>query len=91
MQTYSVTPTTKLSSRWQEASRLLFRTGRTARYFTGKTGYSFLCSSYWGPGADIKSTKWIADASMLTDELYDPTLTLIYLPHLDYCLQKFGS
>src|SRR5699024_11014156 len=24
------------------------------------------------------------------DEKYDPTLTLIYLPHLDYCLQKFG-
>ncbi len=27
---------------------------------------------------------------MLTDDHYDPTLTLIYLPHLDYCLQKFG-
>jgi predicted AlkP superfamily pyrophosphatase or phosphodiesterase len=45
---------------------------------------------FWGPGANIKSSKWIADASMLTDEIYDPTLTLIYLPHLDYCLQKFG-
>ncbi|HCN84040.1 MAG TPA: alkaline phosphatase family protein, partial [Sphingobacteriaceae bacterium] len=45
---------------------------------------------FWGPGANIKSTQWIADASMETDELYDPTLTLIYLPHLDYCLQKFG-
>ncbi|SKB82060.1 alkaline phosphatase family protein [Daejeonella lutea] len=45
---------------------------------------------FWGPGANIKSTEWIADASVLTDELYDPTLTLIYLPHLDYCLQKFG-
>lgn len=45
---------------------------------------------YWGPGADIKSTQWIADASKQTDALYDPTLTLIYLPHLDYCLQKFG-
>lgn len=45
---------------------------------------------YWGPGADIKSSAWIAQASMRTDELYDPTLTLIYLPHLDYCLQKFG-
>lgn len=22
---------------------------------------------------------------------YDPTLTLIYLPHLDYCLQRFGN
>lgn len=45
---------------------------------------------FWGPGANIKSSKWIADASVLTDELYDPTLTLVYLPHLDYCLQKFG-
>lgn len=45
---------------------------------------------FWGPGANIKSTQWIADASMITDDLYEPTLTLIYLPHLDYCLQKFG-
>lgn len=45
---------------------------------------------FWGPGANIKSSKWIADASMMTDEIFDPTLTLIYLPHLDYCLQKFG-
>lgn len=46
---------------------------------------------FWGPGADITSTKWIADASILTDKKYDPTLTFIYLPHLDYCLQKFGQ
>lgn len=46
---------------------------------------------FWGPGADITSTQWIADASIFTDKKYDPTLTLIYLPHLDYCLQKFGQ
>lgn len=45
---------------------------------------------FWGPGVNIKSTQWIARASMFTDDRYDPTLTLIYLPHLDYCLQKFG-
>lgn len=45
---------------------------------------------FWGPGANIKSSQWIADAAMLTDDQYDPTLTLIYLPHLDYCLQKYG-
>jgi predicted AlkP superfamily pyrophosphatase or phosphodiesterase len=45
---------------------------------------------FWGPGANIKSTQWIADASMINDDLHDPTLTVIYLPHLDYCLQKFG-
>ncbi|MDB5030771.1 MAG: phosphodiesterase [Mucilaginibacter sp.] len=45
---------------------------------------------FWGPGANIKSTQWIADASMINDDLHNPILTTIYLPHLDYCLQKFG-
>jgi predicted AlkP superfamily pyrophosphatase or phosphodiesterase len=45
---------------------------------------------FWGPGANVKSTQWIADASILTDKWHSPTLSLIYLPHLDYCLQKFG-
>lgn len=45
---------------------------------------------FWGPGADITSTRWIADASVFTDKKYNPRLTLIYLPHLDYCLQKYG-
>src|SRR5690606_21071862 len=44
----------------------------------------------WGAGANIKSSRWIADASKITDDKYDPTLTLIYLPHLDYCQQRLG-
>lgn len=58
-------------------------------FLQGKLG-QFPLFQFWGPGANIKSSRWIADASMLTDDLYDPTLTLVYLPHLDYCLQKFG-
>jgi predicted AlkP superfamily pyrophosphatase or phosphodiesterase len=46
---------------------------------------------FWGPATDISSTKWIADASVYTDKKYNPTLSLIYLPHLDYCLQKWGQ
>ena len=46
---------------------------------------------FWGPGADITSTRWIADAAIHTDKKHDPRFTIIYLPHLDYCLQKFGS
>jgi len=46
---------------------------------------------FWGPGADITSTKWIADASVFIDKKYDPRLTFIYLPHLDYALQKYGT
>jgi predicted AlkP superfamily pyrophosphatase or phosphodiesterase len=45
---------------------------------------------FWGPGADISSTRWIADASVDVIEDHDPTLTLVYLPHLDYNLQRFG-
>ncbi|RPE12908.1 alkaline phosphatase family protein [Chitinophaga lutea] len=45
---------------------------------------------FWGPGANIVSSQWIADASILTDKWHNPNLTLIYLPHLDYCLQKYG-
>ncbi|MBB6002777.1 alkaline phosphatase family protein [Arcicella rosea] len=51
---------------------------------------TFPLFSFWGPNANIKSSKWIADASVWVDKAHDPTLTLIYLPHLDYCLQKFG-
>lgn len=52
---------------------------------------TFPLFQFWGPGANIKSTQWITDASLITDKKYNPALTLIYLPHLDYCLQKFGQ
>ncbi|GAB3562275.1 alkaline phosphatase family protein [Spirosoma luteolum] len=52
---------------------------------------TFPLFQFWGPATTIKSSRWIADASMLVDKWHDPTLTLIYLPHLDYCLQKFGT
>lgn len=52
---------------------------------------TFPLFSFWGPNANIASTRWIADASMQVDAWHNPTLTLIYLPHLDYCLQKFGQ
>ncbi|MBO0930557.1 alkaline phosphatase family protein [Fibrella aquatilis] len=51
---------------------------------------TFPLFSFWGPQTSIKCSRWIADASMYVDDKHDPTLTLIYLPHLDYGLQKFG-
>jgi predicted AlkP superfamily pyrophosphatase or phosphodiesterase len=45
---------------------------------------------FWGPTADILSTRWIADASLAVMADYQPTLTLVYLPHLDYNLQRLG-
>ena len=46
--------------------------------------------NFWGPHANITSSQWIADASMSVDTWYSPTLLLIYLPHLDYNLQRLG-
>lgn len=46
--------------------------------------------SFWGPNTTIESSKWIAEASKKVDEWYNPTLNLIYIPHLDYGLQKYG-
>jgi len=51
---------------------------------------TFPLFKFWGPNTSIDCSKWIANAALEVDKENDPTLTLIYLPHLDYCLQKFG-
>jgi predicted AlkP superfamily pyrophosphatase or phosphodiesterase len=45
---------------------------------------------YWGPLAGSKSSEWIAKAALDTLEQHRPTLTFVYLPHLDYNTQRFG-
>ncbi len=51
---------------------------------------TFPLFDFWGPKTSIKSSQWIADASQLVFEKHEPDLLLVYLPHLDYVLQKFG-
>ncbi|MGB2011912.1 MAG: nucleotide pyrophosphatase/phosphodiesterase family protein, partial [Akkermansiaceae bacterium] len=46
--------------------------------------------SFWGPAAGIASSQWIAESAKWIERAEQPTLNLIYLPHLDYCLQKYG-
>ena len=50
----------------------------------------FPFASFWGPKAGIASSAWIAKAAQWLEEKESPTLNLVYLPHLDYCLQKVG-
>ena len=45
---------------------------------------------FWGPGADIASSRWIAQSALHVMQRKKPTLTLVYLPHLDYDLQRLG-
>jgi predicted AlkP superfamily pyrophosphatase or phosphodiesterase len=51
---------------------------------------AFPLFQFWGPGTSIAASRWIADAAKYVMDTRDPTLTLVYLPHLDYDLQRFG-
>jgi predicted AlkP superfamily pyrophosphatase or phosphodiesterase len=53
---------------------------------------------FWGPAAGVQTpqgppdsvSKWIAQSAKWIEERFKPTLNLIYLPHLDYNLQRLG-
>jgi len=51
---------------------------------------AFPLFDFWGPGAGIRSSRWIADCARHVYDTRRPTLTLVYLPHLDYNLQRLG-
>jgi predicted AlkP superfamily pyrophosphatase or phosphodiesterase len=51
---------------------------------------AFPLFQFWGPGTTIVSSRWIADAALHVRRTRSPTLTLVYLPHLDYDLQRYG-
>lgn len=46
--------------------------------------------TFWGPKAGIESSQWIADSAKWVETKFQPTLNLVYLPHLDYNLQRLG-
>ncbi len=46
--------------------------------------------NFWGPKADLKSTKWIVDSTIYVLENRSPSMILTYLPHLDYDFQRYG-
>ena len=46
--------------------------------------------TFWGPMANISSSEWIMGATIHVSETRTPTLSLSYLPHLDYNLQRLG-
>jgi len=50
----------------------------------------FPFTSFWGPKAGIGASQWIAGSAKWVERENQPTLSLVYLPHLDYCLQQYG-
>ena len=45
---------------------------------------------FWGPASGIESSQWIARSAKWIEDSYQPSLNLVYLPHLDYNLQRLG-
>ena len=53
---------------------------------------------FWGPAAGIKTpqgsadctSRWIAESAKWIETKFSPALNLVYLPHLDYNLQRHG-
>jgi predicted AlkP superfamily pyrophosphatase or phosphodiesterase len=69
----------------------------TIRYEIKKDLGEFPFPAFWGPAAGVDGkfvadqvSRWIADSAKWIERRYSPTLSLIYLPHLDYNLQRLG-
>ncbi|MDB6068274.1 MAG: type phosphodiesterase/nucleotide pyrophosphatase [Pedosphaera sp.] len=58
----------------------------------------FPFATFWGPAAGLKSpqggpdaaSRWIAASAKWIETKHAPSLSLVYLPHLDYNLQRLG-
>lgn len=50
----------------------------------------FPFQAFWGPLSGIASSRWIARSARWIEETQAPNLNLVYLPHLDYPLQRTG-
>lgn len=50
----------------------------------------FPLQHYWGPMAGLPASQWIASAAASVWTHHNPRLQLVYVPHLDYDLQRFG-
>ncbi|HTL58597.1 MAG TPA: alkaline phosphatase family protein [Candidatus Limnocylindrales bacterium] len=54
--------------------------------------------AFWGPAAGVNTpqgpadavSRWIAKSAEWIEQRFSPSLNLVYLPHLDYNLQRYG-
>lgn len=86
---YSVTPRPMYKADGRKIPDCYSNPGYLRDELQEKLG-TFPLFNFWGPATSIKSTRWIADATMHCHEKLNTNLTLVYLPHLDYGLQKLG-
>lgn len=85
----SITPRPAYPADGRKIPDIYTRPAGLARTLQERLG-TFPLFNFWGPAADIRSSRWIADSARAIFDAERPDLSLVYLPHLDYDLQRFG-
>jgi predicted AlkP superfamily pyrophosphatase or phosphodiesterase len=87
--TWSVTPRPMYPADGRKIPDVYTQPAELRDELNGKLG-AFPLFHFWGPTADLVSSRWIADCARHVYDTRRPVLTLVYLPHLDYNLQRLG-
>jgi predicted AlkP superfamily pyrophosphatase or phosphodiesterase len=87
---YTVTPRPMYPADGRKVPDCWTHPGELRDWLQGELG-TFPLFQFWGPATSINATRWIADAAIKIDERFNPTLSLVYLPHLDYGLQRTST
>ena len=86
---YSITPRPAYPADGRKVFDIYTQPGPLREAIKADLG-DFPFPSFWGPLAGIACSQWIADSAKWTEDKYWPNLSLVYLPHLDYNLQRLG-
>ena len=86
---YSVTPRPMYPADGRKLPGRLHDPGRSARRTAARARH-VPALRVLGTAPSIESTSWIAESAKHVEQKFKPTLTLVYLPHLDYNLQRVG-
>jgi len=86
---YSVTPRPMYPADGRKYAALYAQPDELQRRLVADLG-AFPFFDFWGPKAGIASSEWIAKSALRVFDWHRPRLSLVYLPHLDYNLQRLG-
>jgi predicted AlkP superfamily pyrophosphatase or phosphodiesterase len=87
---YAVTPRPMYPADGRKVPDVWTHPGELRDWLQRELG-QFPLFKFWGPATSIDATNWIAEAAIKVDQRSNPTLSLVYLPHLDYGLQRTGT
>jgi predicted AlkP superfamily pyrophosphatase or phosphodiesterase len=86
---YSVTPRPCYPADGRKIPDIYTQPADLRAELNGRLG-PFPLFRFWGPATDLSSSRWIADCALHVSRTRRPSLSLVYLPHLDYDLQRLG-